>query len=58
MDEGSTPLPRPATAPPRLGTPEDPLPVRSGRGALMVLGTMVVFFLGLTLLAIWGAKNG
>jgi hypothetical protein len=53
MDEGSTP-----TARPRLGTPEDPIPVRSGRQVAMVLGTMVVFFFFLVLLAMWGAKNG
>jgi hypothetical protein len=44
--------------PPRLGTPEDPIEVHSGRQVLTVLGAMVVFFLVLTLLAIWGAKNG
>jgi hypothetical protein len=58
MDDGTTPPPRPPTAPPRLGTPEDPIEVHSGRQALLVLGAMVVFFLVLTLLAIWGAKNG
>jgi hypothetical protein len=58
MDEGSTPDPRPATAPPRLGTPEDPVEVHSGRGVLLVLGSMALFFFALTMLAIWGAKNG
>ena len=58
MDEGSTPDPGPAVAKPRLGTPEDPIEVRSGRQVLVVLGAMAVFFLALTLLAIWGAKNG
>jgi hypothetical protein len=58
MDDGSAPRPRPATAPPRLGTPEDPVEVHSGRQVLVVLGSMAIFFLALTLLAIWGAKNG
>jgi hypothetical protein len=58
MDDPSTPPPRPATAPPRLGTPENPIETHSGRQVLMVMGSMVVFFIALTLLAMWGAKNG
>ncbi len=58
MDDGNSPRPRPATAPPRLGSPEDPVEVRSGRGVLLVLGSMAIFFFLLTMLAIWGSKNG
>jgi hypothetical protein len=32
--------------------------VHSGRQVVLVLGSMAVFFVVLTLLAIWGAKNG
>lgn len=58
MDEGSTPNPGPAVMRPRLGTPEDPMPTRSGRQVAMVVGTMAIFFVCLSLLAMWGAKNG
>ncbi|MBA3741566.1 hypothetical protein [Sporichthya sp.] len=57
MDDGPLP-PGPATAPPRLGRPGDPLPARSGRQVVVVLGTMVIFFFALVMVATWAAKNG
>ena len=57
MDEGRDPT-GPATEPPRLGRPGDPLPTRSGRQVVIVLGSMALMFLFLFLLASWGAKNG
>ncbi len=57
MDDGPIP-PGPETAPPRLGRPGDPLPARSGRQVVVVLGTMVIFFFALVMVATWAAKNG
>lgn len=57
MDDGPT-APGPATAPPRLGYPGDPIPARSGRQVVVVLGTMVIFFFILVMIATWAANNG
>jgi hypothetical protein len=44
--------------PPRLGRPGDPMPTRSGRQIVIVLGSMTLVLVALVALAVWGAKNG